>query len=62
MPGGKPAGVPCVNLLPDSLDCRLWGSPQYPALCRRFPPQPDTCGNTREEALTLIGELEAASR
>lgn len=58
MPGGKPAGVPCVNLDPGSLRCRIWGQPSYPAVCRRFAPDPQVCGNTREQALELITLLE----
>ena len=62
MPEGKPAGVPCVNLDPATLDCRLWGGPDYPELCRAFPPHPDSCGDSPEQAMRLIGDLEAASR
>lgn len=58
MPEGKPAGVACVNLDLDSLRCRIWGQPDYPLACRQFAPEPEVCGNSREEALELITLLE----
>jgi hypothetical protein len=58
MPRGKPSGVPCVNLDPESLRCRIWGKPNYPVACRRFAPELPVCGNNREEALALITLLE----
>jgi hypothetical protein len=61
MPDGKPAGVRCVNL-DASGRCVLWGKPEYPAVCRGFVPQRWVCGETAEEALALIAELEAATR
>jgi Fe-S-cluster containining protein len=61
MPRGKPAGVRCVNLDED-LRCRLWGTPEYPAVCRGFPPKPDVCGENAGEALALLAELERRTR
>jgi Fe-S-cluster containining protein len=61
MPHGKPAGTACVNLEPKELRCRIWGQDSYPAVCRRFMPEPETCGGSREEAMSLIGELEKAT-
>lgn len=61
MPAGKPAGVPCVNLDAAGL-CRLWGRPDYPAVCAAFKPQLWVCGETASEALRLISELEARTR
>lgn len=58
MPNGKPAGVACVNLDPESLACRIWGTPSYPDTCRLFRPGPDVCGDNPEEAIRLITELE----
>jgi Fe-S-cluster containining protein len=58
MPEGKPAGVPCVNLDPETLRCAIWGSEAYPELCRRFRPQREVCGHSAADALRLIGELE----
>lgn len=61
MPQGKPAGVRCVNLDAENR-CRLWGTPEYPELCRSFPPRPDVCGETAEQAMALIAELERLTR
>ena len=61
MPGGKPAGVRCVNLNGEGL-CVLWGTPSYPAVCRGFRPMPDVCGEDAEQALVLIAALEKATR
>jgi len=57
MPHGKPAGVRCVNLDENSL-CRLWGTPEYPEVCRLFPAMEDTCGGNTTEALDLLIRLE----
>ncbi len=61
MPEGKPAGVRCVNLEPESYRCRLWGLPEYPQACQRFAPEPPVCGSSREEALELITLLERST-
>ena len=57
MPDGKPPGVRCVNL-DDASRCRIWGRPEYPAVCRLFPAMEDTCGASTEEALRLLTRLE----
>jgi len=61
MPGGKPAGVRCVQLLPD-LRCALFGRPERPAFCVSLRPAEDLCGTGREDALARIAALEAATR
>jgi hypothetical protein len=61
MPNGKPAGVACVNLDADTGLCRIWGTADYPDVCRRFGADEDTCGSSRDEALVLIARLEAES-
>ena len=61
MPHGKPAGVACVNLDPDTHLCRIWGTDAYPEVCRRFEAAPDACGTSRAEAITLLGDLEVAT-
>lgn len=60
MPGGKPAGARCVNL---SLDgrCLVWGTPDYPEVCRGFRAMADVCGESREQALALLTALEKAT-
>lgn len=59
-PQGKPAGEACPHLLAD-MRCALFGHPERPAVCGRFQPAADVCGNGRDEALWLIGELESAT-
>ena len=61
MPLGKPAGVVCINLDTGTNRCKIWGTPGYPATCRKFMPETAVCGNSRNEALILIEELERAT-
>ncbi|MBI5203170.1 MAG: YkgJ family cysteine cluster protein [Elusimicrobia bacterium] len=61
MPDGKPAGARCVNLDGAGL-CRLWGTPEYPDVCRKFTPAPHVCGTTADEALALIAARDRATR
>jgi len=60
MPHGKPAGEPCVQLLPD-YRCALFGKPERPAVCVRLRPTEEMCGATREEALMFLAKLEFAT-
>lgn len=60
MPMGKPAGVPCVQLADDGR-CLIFGSPERPDFCGSLQPNVDMCGETREEALKLLGDLERAT-
>ncbi|WIO73994.1 YkgJ family cysteine cluster protein [Porticoccaceae bacterium LTM1] len=62
MPKGKPAGVICVNLDADTRQCKIWDTEQYPDTCRHFLPAEYVCGESREEAIRLIGQLEEATR
>ncbi|MFN2224717.1 MAG: YkgJ family cysteine cluster protein [Anaerolineae bacterium] len=57
MPGGKPAGVRCVQLTADNL-CRLYGQPERPRVCNGLRPSPVMCGQSAEEALAYLTELE----
>ena len=59
MPGGKPAGVPCVQL-DDALRCKLFGRPERPAFCASLRPGPEMCGASRGEAMAILAALEAA--
>lgn len=61
MPHGKPAGIPCVQLLPD-LRCALFGRPERPAVCVSLRPTQAMCGASREEAMRHLAALEAATR
>ena len=57
MPHGKPAGIPCIQLLPD-LRCALFGDPRRPAVCTSLRPHAEMCGATREQALTSLESWE----
>jgi hypothetical protein len=61
MPHGKPAGIPCVQLLPD-LRCALLGRPERPAVCTSLRPGPDMCGTDAADALWRLTQLELATR
>ena len=58
---GKPAGVPCRYLTAD-LRCAVFGRPERPACCSGLQPSAEMCGNSREEALAWLSELESATR
>lgn len=60
MPTGKPAGVRCVQLTDDHR-CLLFGKPDRPAVCQGFRPAPDTCGASRQEAISILARLEIAT-
>lgn len=61
MPNGKPAGIPCVQLLPD-YRCALFGRPERPAVCSNLRPSEDMCGTRREDALVYLRFLEDETR
>lgn len=60
MPDGKPAGVRCVQLLPDN-GCAIFGRPERPAFCAGLQPSREMCGENREQAMLWIAELERAT-
>ncbi len=57
MPHGKPAGVRCVQLLDDDR-CAIFGLPERPAFCAGLRPSAEMCGDSREQALHWLGQLE----
>ena len=57
MPGGKPAGVRCVQL-DEAERCRLFGRPERPTVCASLLPQPAMCGSSRTEAMAWLTRLE----
>jgi hypothetical protein len=61
MPGGKPAGVRCVQLTDDNL-CLLYGKPERPEVCNRLRANEEMCGETMAHALDYLIRLEAATR
>lgn len=58
MPNGKPAGVTCVNLDPQTHECTIWGTEKYPEVCRRFTATREFCGLSRTQALEALTVLE----
>jgi len=61
MPGGKPAGVRCVQLGAD-LRCALFGLPERPRVCLSLAARPSMCGASRDEALGILAQLEIDTR
>jgi uncharacterized protein len=61
MPDGKPAGVRCAQLGED-LQCKIFGSPLRPSCCSGLQPQAEMCGESREQALFWLDQLEAATQ
>lgn len=61
MPDGKPAGIPCVNLDKD-LRCKIFDSPDRPAVCASLKPSKEMCGNCTDEAIQNLNELERKTR
>lgn len=57
MPQGKPAGVRCLHLDEENL-CLLFGTPLRPGFCAGFAASVDVCGETRDDAIRMIGWLE----
>jgi uncharacterized protein len=60
MPHGKPAGIPCVQLLPD-YRCALFGKPERPVVCVSLRPMESMCGGSRAEAMLILGGMDAAT-
>lgn len=57
MPSGKPAGVACIHL-DHKMNCKIFNSPQRPAICSGFKPEKLVCGNSAQEAYQIIAQLE----
>jgi hypothetical protein len=58
MPNGKPANTPCVQL-DDALRCKLFGSDLRPAVCAGLQPSHSMCGDSRQQAMIYLLQLEA---
>jgi len=61
MPHGKPAGVACVQLLPD-LRCALFGKSERPAFCTSLRPSEDMCGCDAADAMRRLTRLETLTQ
>ena len=57
MPHGKPAGVPCAQLL-DDMRCAVFGKQERPAFCASLQASEEMCGNDRHAALLWLTQLE----
>ncbi|MBN2656163.1 MAG: YkgJ family cysteine cluster protein [Spirochaetales bacterium] len=57
MPEGKKAGERCIHL-DESYGCRIHGREDYPKVCRELRPDREMCGETREQAMAYLEELE----
>lgn len=57
----KLAGVPCPNL-DAALRCTIFGRPERPACCSGLQPAQEMCGETREQAMFWLADLEAITR
>jgi Fe-S-cluster containining protein len=57
MPVGKPAFVPCIHLQAD-YGCRIFMSPDRPAVCASLRPTREMCGDGRDHAMAHLTELE----
>ncbi len=60
MPGGKPAGVRCVNLALDN-SCQIFGHLSRPQVCFSLKPSEEMCGSSAPEALERLDFLEKAT-
>ncbi len=58
MPGGKPAGVRCLQLNAAN-DCMIFGQPGRPAVCSSLRPSAEMCGPDRAHAMLFLATLEA---
>ena len=61
MPQGKPAGVRCVHLTSE-LRCAIFADPRRPATCAAFAADPQFCGDTAEQALLILSQLDEDTR
>jgi len=57
----KPAGVPCRHLT-DDLRCAVFGQPARPDCCGGLKPDPEMCGQDRNQALAWLARLEQLTR
>lgn len=60
MPGGKPAGVRCIQLGRDNR-CLIFGQPERPAFCGGLQASAEMCGDSQEYAIQWLGAMELAT-
>lgn len=61
MPNGKPAGIACIQLLPD-FRCAVFNQPCRPDFCAGLKPSPEMCGLDRQQAMASLTALEIATQ
>ncbi|MBN1349814.1 YkgJ family cysteine cluster protein [candidate division KSB1 bacterium] len=61
MPNGKPAGVRCIHLSGDNF-CSLYLNENRPDVCRNLKPSREMCGDTFEQALHFLTNLEQLTK
>lgn len=61
MPLGKPAFVRCVHLTPDAR-CAIFGRSDRPRVCESLVPSREMCGDSADEAMTNLIELERLTK
>jgi hypothetical protein len=61
IPGGKPAGIRCIQLTTDNL-CRIFGMDERPAVCIGLRPGTEMCGQSSAEAMAYLAALEQSTR
>ncbi len=61
MPLGKPAFVRCVQLTDDAR-CAIFGQPERPRVCESLAPSRDMCGDSTDDAMTNLVELERLTK
>ncbi len=57
MPNGKKSGERCLHLTEEN-KCELFGKPERPPVCLGFKAEELFCGKNREEAMSILSELE----
>jgi len=58
---GKPAGKRCAQLTEDNR-CGVYGDPERPVVCGSYQATDEYCGETRDDALRLLLDLELMTR
>ncbi|KIH30584.1 hypothetical protein PU13_09965, partial [Escherichia coli] len=54
---GKPANTPCIQL-DEQQRCKIFTSPLRPKVCAGLQASAEMCGNSRQQAMTWLIDLE----
>lgn len=57
MPKGKPAGMRCIQL-DNANRCMIFENSERPKFCASLQPSLEMCGETREQAMIWLTNLE----